>query len=514
MNKKTKPKILLIGTPWVITKSSLDYLTAPVLNGLGYIAAVLEKNNYDVKILDALAEGFGFRKKIKNGQLIKVGLPNEKIVKKIKEYKPEIIGISNLFSSQSYTMFELTRLVKKTNPEITVVVGGVHPSADPNQCIKDKNIDFVIVGEGEYTLLKLIQNLNNPDKLSNIKGLFYKKGSKVHPSGMPRFVENLNDIPFPAYHLLPMKKYLEISKSDLSTRNIDRKGYLPIISSRGCPFSCFFCGAHLLVGKMWRFRSPKNFVDEIEFLQKKYGADNFTFEDSNFTFNQSRTEEICDEIINRNLNIKWSLPNGIRADKITNNLIAKMKKSGCRDIAIGIEHGNQEYLNKFIKKSLKLADVKKAVEIITKNKITISGFFIMGFPNETKALIKDTISFALKLARKGMMPLFSILIPLPGTELKKYAEEHNLLAKKNLSSVDYLLSSHSKPTVFTKNLSAQKIVNLRRKARILSAINMMLFSPTEFFRHPFVKQFLKSFISPKLFIKEIKLILTKLNIGT
>jgi len=510
---KKLSKILLIGPPWRMTKTSLDYLTAPTLNGLGYIAAILEKNNYNVKIFDALTEGFNHREKSTDGKIFRIGLPNSEIINFIKEHQPDIVGISNPFTSQAYNMFGMARLVKEINSGIPVVVGGVHPSSDPNQCINDKNIDFVIVGEGEYALLNLIKALENNSNLDSINGLFYKNEGKIFSGGMPKFIENLDEIPFPAYHLLPIKKYLEISKSDSSNRNFNGEGYLPIISSRGCPFSCIFCGAHLLVGKKWRFRSPKNFVDEIEFLQKNYKVNNFTFEDSNFSFDQSRAEQICDEIIKRNLNINWSLPNGIRADKVTNDLIAKMKKSGCKAINIGIEHGNQDYLNKFVKKNLNLENVEKAVETITKYKIPVSGFFIMGYPNETKKLMEDTISFALKLARKGMMPLFMITIPLPGTELIEYCKKNNLFIKENLSSTDYLLSSHSKPTVITQ-VPPETVLKLRRKARILSMLNMMIFSPDAFFRYPFVKETLRSFTRPSFFINRFKLLLTKLNIGT
>jgi len=208
------------------------------------------------------------------------------------------------------------------------------------------------------------------------------------------------------------------------------------------------------------------------------------------------------------------LPNGIRADSVTDHLIAKMKKSGCKSINIGIEHGNQEYLNKFVKKSLDLKNVEKAVGVITNHKIPISGFFILGFPNETMTLANDTVRFALKLARKGMMPLFMITIPLPGTKLMDYCTKNNLLFKKELSSIDYLLSSHSRPTLINKNLPAEKLISLRRKARILSMLNMMLFSPGAFFRYPFVKNTIKSIVAPGNFSHRLKLLLTKLNIGT
>jgi len=514
MYTKNSPKILLIGCPWIVTKKSLDYLNAPVLIGLGYIAAILEKNNYNVKILDALTEGFSIREILKDTGLIKVGLTDEQISESVKEFNPDIVGISNQFTSQASTMFEVSDLVKKIDKKITVVVGGVHPSSDPLRCIKYKNIDFVITGEGEYAFLQLINSLNENKDFKNIKGLLYKINDRIY-SNLPYLpIENLDEIPFPAYHLLPIVKSIEISKLDQSMRNTDKTGYLPVISSRGCPFSCIFCGANLLVSKKWRFRSPKNFVDEIEFLKNKYNISTFTFEDSNFTLDQERAQKICDEIIKRKLNIKWSLPNGIRADKVNDELISKIKEAGCHSVTLGIEHGNQEYLNKFINKALDLKNVERAVKIIKKYKISVSGFFMMGFPNETIDLIDDTISFAIKLARKGMMPLFSIVIPLPGTVLADYCTEKKLFIKNNLSPIDYLLSSHSHPTIKCENITPEQLIILRRKARILSAVNMAIFSPVEFLRYPFIKETLKQLLSPKTFINRFKLILTKTNIGT
>jgi len=522
-------KVLLMATPWEVSEETEEFIDCPMPNGLAYIAGVLRKENINVKIFDPLAEGFENRKSFFQGSLkiIRVGLTEEKIKKFIEEYRPNLVGISNFFTSQANNMFRMAGLVKEVDRNISVVVGGVHPSAAPEECLKDFNIDFVIGGEGEYVFLELAKAIarGTPCDISStplaiksktpikaVKGIFYKENGEIKNSGKPEIILNLDEIPMPAYNLLPMEKYLGVSETIRTNRGAAGEKWMPIISSRGCPFKCIFCGANLLVGRLWRARSPQKFVDEIEYLVKNYNVRNFRIEDSNFTYNIERAKQICQEILNRGLKIKWSLPNGVRADRITKELVLLMKKSGCWTLSLGVEHGDQEYLNNFIGKSLDLKKTLKAAKIISGAGIPSSAFFMMGFPGEKKEQMLKTADLAIKMAKAGVMPLISIVIPLPGTKVMEICRQEKLLAKENMDSLDFLLVHHSRPIIMNPQVSNKELLDLRRKTRIKAALILFLYHPILFFKYPFLVNLFKSFKDFRSIAEGIKLVYSKFNL--
>jgi len=384
---------------YVLPSNALT-ITPPV--GLGYISSVLLEHNYDVSILDSQKESLNI----------------EKSLRKIKEMRPDVLGISILTSNYGNAK-EIVKRVKQSNPSTKIVLGGPHPTALPEASLKETGADFLIRGEGEYTFLKLIEFLDKGQgDLSSIENLCYREDGQIRVKPNTFQIKDLDEIPFPAWDLMPPKEY-PVNPHQFFFRKYP---IAPIITSRGCPFACTFCATSFLFGKELRRRSPKKVVDEIELLVNKYNVKEIHFEDDNFTLLKEHTEDICQEIIGRKIKIAWQCPNGIRADTIDEDLIHLMKKSGCYRLSFGIESGSQEILDRTGKK-LNLDNVSEVIRMVKDQDIQVQGFFILGLPGETE----ETIIKTLKLIKGLALDLVDIalLVDLPGSNLfnEKYSLE-------------------------------------------------------------------------------------------
>ena len=351
--------------------------------GLAYISAILKKNNIEVKILESNVED----------------LNHEQIKSEIDKYNPNYVGIT----STTCLIEEANEIAKLCSDDMITIVGGIHTSAMPEETLKEfQDIDIVCVGEGEYTMLEIVNGVD----LSKVNGIVYRKDKKIIKNSPRPLIENLDSLPFPARELLPMSKY-----SSAGSKR-DRIDY--ILSSRGCPYNCIFCVDHLVHGKKFRYRSPENVVAEIEYLISQ-GVGEFDFIDDNFTLLPSRASKICDLIIKKELNKKiiWRCSNGIRIDKIDLELLKKMRDAGCYMLSLGIEAGNDQIL-KNIKKGITKEQVRKAVSMCKEAGIESRGLFMFGNLGETKQTMLDTINFAKELDLDTAT--FHISVPFPKTE--------------------------------------------------------------------------------------------------
>ncbi len=259
-----KIKVLLIN-PFLTVYKDDSAGISPAL-GLGYLASYLESNNIEVKVLDIAAEGVNIQKKI--GKKVRYGLLETEIIQRIKEFAPKIVGITCQSTLHAKDALETAEIVKKVGKNILVVIGGAHPSSNPIEVLENKNIDIVVIGEGEVTLLEIIQKFADRKSLNKIFGTFIKSNNKIFKNLDRPFVKDLDTLPFPARHLLPMEIYFrEMAKN---TSYAIRNRPMTIITSRGCPGNCIYCAVKTVWGRMWRGRSPKNVVDEIEVLMKEY----------------------------------------------------------------------------------------------------------------------------------------------------------------------------------------------------------------------------------------------------
>lgn len=424
-------RILLINppTPPEVELYSTAGFVAPPL-GLAYLASVLERNGYKVEILDLPA--------------LNIGL--DKLRVKVRKHASDIVGVTATTSIIN-AAYKTLKVVKQTLPEALTVLGGAHITFMPERTmIECPYIDVGCIGEGEYTFLDIVKTVEGEGSLENVKGIIYRDKNGFIKRTPPRpYIENLDELPFPARHLLPMDKYRVFNENMILGT---------ILTSRGCPFNCIFCASSLLFGKKFRARSPSNVVDEVEQFQETYKTRYVEFIDDTFTFDKKRAEEICREIVRRKLDVSWVC--SCRVDLISKELMKLLKKAGCRMIYFGVESGVQRVLN-LMRKGTKVEQVFKVIRWAKEVGLETVASFILGIPGETWKEAMQTIKFAKKLDPDYAQ--FSIATPFPGTELYKVAKEEGLLLTEDWSKYTVL-----KPVMRTKELTVEQLQKLIKKA--------------------------------------------------
>jgi radical SAM superfamily enzyme YgiQ (UPF0313 family) len=400
-------KILLVNLPWSegfnrfsrwSSKSVSGTFSEPLL--LAYATAVAEREtDAEVKLVDALAEGWSW-KDLKNY---------------VNDFKPDLTVIET-----STPSFENDRksfdIIKKCGSKLMMV--GTHPSVFPIDVLKKYPVDIVGIGEFDYTVADVVNNIDSPSK---VKGIAYKLNKKIFVTKTRPLIKNLDELPFPARHHLDMSKYRE---SNTTNSSIAR-----ILSSRGCTGRCIFCVWNsVLFQKRFRARSAKNVVDEIEFLIGKYGVKYVYIDDDTFTIDKDRVLEICDLIKKKKINKKISWGTLSRVDTIDAKMLKAMKEAGCDLIVYGVESGSQKILNN-MKKGITLGRIREIIKETKRNKIRVHATFMFGAPGETKETIRKTIDFAKELDPDTAQ--FPICMPYPGTEFFGMAVKNNWLKIKN-----------------------------------------------------------------------------------
>lgn len=455
-------RVCLINPPRIQPKAwGKPNVFPPII--MATVAAVLEKN-HTVSIIDAPTEGWENLEELDQTKF-RVGLSAESIKERIRDWKPDVAVIEIPFSGWSKTAFEVAANVKSANPEILIVLFGLHPSSRPLDCLENKEVDFVVIGEPENTIFELIEALSKrKTEFNEINGLGFKEKGKTILTKKRNEIEDLDQLPFPARHLLPMDIYAKAVKLNPLRGEIN-KPYTIIITSRGCPYNCVFCSSCIVWGKKWRPRSAKNVVDEIEQVVNRFGIKQIDFSDDNMTLDRLRMVEICDQIIQRSIKVEWFTPNGIRADTLDESLLRKMKKAGCKKIRIAPESGVQRIVNEVIKKNLDLKKVEQAVILCKKVGIKVGCFFVLGLIGETKQDIEKTIEFAYKLKSLGADTfIFSIAMPLYGTAFYEQAKQNGFLRE---GFCDYALAA-TEPLVETPEFSAAELQELCAKANMVN----------------------------------------------
>jgi anaerobic magnesium-protoporphyrin IX monomethyl ester cyclase len=379
------------GAPWYLGKK------LPPL-GLSYVAGALEKAGFQVEVLD-------------NYMLKK---PLQEVQELVKKLSPEIVGIT-CGSATFRRVVETSKGIKEVCPTCKIVVGGWHASYVPDSILELPDVDYVVMGEGEHAMVQLASSLirGKGDAIPLIAGVGYKTGERIVKNA-PEFIKNLDDVPFPARHLLPMHLY-DRTIEFLSVKPADTMSIV-----RGCPFNCAFCETKKLWGNTCRTFSPQRVVDEIEYLMKTFHSRGVYFINDNFTIKKKVTEEICDLIVKRNLDVRWACDT--RPDLISLELLQKMHAAGCETIWFGVESGSPRVLEK-LNKGITLEQTEEAVKLCRKAGIQVACSFIMGVPGETVADMEKSLNFALKLDPDWCR--FNIYVAYPDSVLyEKVKQEH------------------------------------------------------------------------------------------
>jgi len=416
-------KVLLVNPPYNSSKYKFIGLVAPPL-GIAYIAAMLEKNGVTVKILDAPA----------------LELDHESVKNEIAEYSPDVIAITSVTPTIASAL-KTAKISKEACPDAVTVMGGYHPTFTYPEVLKNDFVDIVVCGEGELTMVDLVDAIENNRDLRNVKGIAVKD-FKTEPR---EIIEDLDSIPFPARHLLPMDEY-KILNMKLTTGTI--------ISGRGCPYKCSFCASSAMHGQKLRLRSAKSVVDEMEHLVKDHDIEMVAFMDDTFTINKKRVYEICEAIKERGLDNYWGCT--ARVDTISEDLLKAMKDAGCITMFLGVESADQQVLN-LVNKKTNIEKIKKTFALTKKYGMRTIASVVLGMPGDTKNSIKNTIKFVKLL--EPSYAVFSLATPYPGTDFYVKAASENLIKINDWSK--YTLLS---PVLETVDCSLEELKKLQKKA--------------------------------------------------
>jgi anaerobic magnesium-protoporphyrin IX monomethyl ester cyclase len=347
--------------------------------GLGYLAAVLEREEFDVKIVDLNVESSSALEESLSGE------------------GPDVLGVSCAIGNASQA-FSVINIVKTHFPECLVGVGGPYASMMGEAILaRHPEIDAVVVGEGEVTFVELVRRLQDRQDLSDVNGLIFREGSKIKTNPLRDPIEPLDCVPFPAREMLPMKRYGE------------NRGVL--FTSRGCPYRCAFCSRPVF-GRRWRGHSPDYVLAEIERLRKRCGVSSLSFLDDNFTFDLGRAGLILDGIISKRWKLGLYFWNGLRVDSVTEALLTKMKKAGCTAINYGVESVDPEVLAE-IKKGITLDQVDEALKLTRKAGIKANVFLMVGNPGDNVKIVENIREFVERAKVDGVH--LSLATPIPRT---------------------------------------------------------------------------------------------------
>ena len=390
-DKRDEPQVILLMTtappskgPWIHGRRFLPL-------GLAYVAASLEKAGFEVQVLD----NYLLEKQIDQVKL------------ELKRLNPEIVGIT--CSSATYSRcIETAKAVKETLPSCKVVVGGWHPSYEPDSMLQHPEIDYVVMGEGERAIVDLatiITKGEGDQAIATIPGVACRRGEKT-VKNPPQFITNLDALPFPARHLLPMHMY-DRRIEYLNVNPVDNMNIM-----RGCPYNCAFCETKRLWGTACRSFSPARVVEEIKHLMANHGTKGIYFINDNFTIKKKETFELCNLIRKNKLDIEWVCDT--RVDLVSRELFREMKRAGCKTIWFGGESGSQRVLD-LVGKNVTLEQTEQAFKICRQEGIQTACSFLLGIPGETVAEMEATFKFARKLDPDWCR--FNIYVAVPGSRL-------------------------------------------------------------------------------------------------
>jgi len=425
-------KIVLISPQVIGEKNQIRKAQAPL--GISYLAAVLEENGYKGKVIlfDAVVEDYDNIEDLEdNENFVKYGLNSEHLAIKVTENEPDIVGISALFSSQMECAFLLAEKIKKLLPNVILIMGGNHVSNTYIRTLKENHsIDYILRGESEFSFLEFVNKISKKKQSNDIPGLTFLSEEEVVANPVGLFIQDLDILPDPAFHLLPMEKYFEIA---MPHNPFVKSGRVAsIMTSRGCPEHCYFCSSPSYTGTSFRSMSAERVIDQIHSLVDKYKIKEIQILDDNFTVNHLRVIQICEGIAE--LNLRITLPNAIRGDRPLNHekrlkMYKAMKNAGVEQFGMSVEHGDQDFLNNTINKQLDLNEAMVTCDLAHEAGILVHANFMMGFPGETRELMQKTIDYAKSLDADSFS--VSLASPLPGTPM------WNTVEKKSLFVTDY-----------------------------------------------------------------------------
>ena len=381
-------RILLVNPYYPISETP-----SPPL-GLAFLAAVLEEAGVEVKILDLVV--FPYSK--------------EMLQSVLDDFSPHMVGITCVTMTFDHAI-QVIKDAKSIEPHILTVMGGPHATFCDRETLETfPELDMIVLGEGEETIVELAREAEKGHEWAKIEGLVYRNGSEIVSTGFRRPIADVDSLPVPARHLIPLGRYRALSMP------------ISMTTSRGCPFKCIFCVGRKMVGSRVRYRNPQAVVDEMAYLNT-LNFHQINLADDLFTANKKHCLAVCNEIIDRNLKIEWTSFG--RVDTVSMEILTKMEEAGCHAISFGVESANAAIL-KTIRKGITTDQVISAVKMCKDAGIMAHISFILGLPGETPETLKETVDFGERLKELGAYHGFHLLAPFPGTEVRQESDKYGI----------------------------------------------------------------------------------------
>ncbi len=418
-----KAHVALVNPPYPVEAPQAIFLPL----GISYLTAVLEEKGYKVDVVDCQTTH-----------------PTQKeLEEKFRSLNPDIIGVTSATLTYNPAL-DILKAAKVALPNVVTMIGGPHVTVMDEQVFAEsQNVDIVVRSEGEQTMLELagLVSEGNLKNLTQVSGITFQNAGRVIRNPDRPFMQDIDSLPYPAHKHFEVGKYKILDKT-----------YLPIITSRGCPFSCAFCAGYKMCGRGFRARSPKKVVDELEWLRDEFGGGAFAFYDDTFTFDVNRAIAICDEMKKRKFDLPWDCRT--RVDKVSKELLTKLRSSGCQLVHFGVESGSQQMLN-LMRKGTTVEQNSQAIKWAKEAGISVAISLVIGYPTETPEQLQQTIDFIYKT--KPDYVYMCEAVPYPGTELYDFAKSLGLELAEDWSLY------HEQTQVFQNTLLPLEKLNQTKK---------------------------------------------------
>src|SRR3989339_245117 len=475
-----KTKIALLNSPYLLNEPFYQHM--PPL-ALLYLASYMEQCNFDPMI-------FNIESCVNDNGIYIWNYDIKVLFAQLRTFDPDVIAITCPYSGRWPFTQRLLHIIKNNFENVIIILDGIHPTSFPEYCLRSSAADFIVLGEGELSSVELINHIFTDKNYSDIDGIAYKNNSDVIVNPKTIFIDDLDSLPFPAYHLIDIKRYEHLCRND---RMSQIKGfYFWLLTSRSCPNQCTYCNMFLSHGRKWRPRSPDNVLKEIEYLVSSYNIRQFAIIDDNFTLQRDRAEQILEGIINRKLNISFTTPNGLSAKTLDDNLIKLLKQAGALGISLAIESGSEYMRNEIYNKRLSSEQIINSIDLCKKHKLPVHAFFMVGAPQETE----ETINSSICMMKRIKIPShINIATPYKGTEFYDYYIQNDIISDEIIShgtTIDLRV-----PPENIKNY--KQILRWRSKLQffnILFALKAIITDKTFLNFNTFVR-FIKGIILPK-----------------
>ncbi len=502
-------KITLINPPWYSPVAE-KFQTYNL--GLSYITSLVRERGHTVVPIDALYDTpetiveltpvtFPYQK------VFRVGQTYETIVKQIPT-DTDLVGIAGPTSNHAKIIMELSTAIKNKYPKMKILVGGPYPSANPED-VPSLKVDFGIDGEPEILMDQLLAGV--PHNL--IKGLIYNDGKEWKFNGKAEPPVDLDSIPFPAREVFHCNEILDKQASARlrsGTEIYTRKARgVPMIMSRGCPYSCGFCSIHLMNGKKWRYRSPENAIAEMIELRDRYNVGEVGILDDHIIGNKARFIKIMDLMIEKKVGLHWMLPNGVRVDYLDKEIMQKMKDSGCSSLVLGIQHGSQAMIN-IMNTKLDLKKVEQVVYDGTKIGLNMAAFLIVGFPGETREYFMESLNFCKRIGKKYGIHDWRINIAraYPKTPLDKLCRKNGYYVRKDVENLIYFPGDNTEANIKTPEFDPAEVIWRRdyAKRQLISTENPLYWNMVYYLEQLKVKDAIRKVMPEKVWNAQKKFI--------